>query len=132
IQEWLTVRPAPKDKSNDGLLFITKYGASWGIDPAAITKEFRKLLDKLKINGHRNYYALRHTLQTIGDEARDFLAVRHIMGHVGADIADVYRERVSDHRLKAVADHVRGWLFTMPTQDDADEPATIPMKRTIA
>lgn len=33
------------------------------------------------------------------------------MGHVGADIADEYRERISDERLRAVADHVRAWLF---------------------
>ena len=43
--------------------------------------------------------------------SRDFLAVRHIMGRVGADIADAYREKISDDRLRAVAEHVRGWLF---------------------
>ena len=72
----------------------------------------RKLLDKLKINGKRNFYALRHTFQTIGDEARDFVGVRKIMGHaMDEDIANVYRECVSDERLRAVVEHVRGWLF---------------------
>jgi hypothetical protein len=33
------------------------------------------------------------------------------MGHVDASMAAVYRERISDARLKAVADHVRQWLF---------------------
>ncbi|MCI0683715.1 MAG: tyrosine-type recombinase/integrase [Gemmataceae bacterium] len=123
IRDWLAVRPKAKDEQDAGLLFITKYGSSWGVDPAAITKEFRKLLDKLKINGHRNYYALRHTLQTIGDDARDFVAVRSIMGLVGDnDIADVYRERVSDDRLKAVTEHVRTWLFGTPAKQK--KPAT--------
>jgi hypothetical protein len=31
-------------------------------------------------------------------------------------MASVYRERISDERLRAVVDHVRNWLF-------ADEPA---------
>ncbi len=29
-------------------------------------------------------------------------------------MASVYRERISDERLKAVADHVRKWLFAAP------------------
>jgi integrase len=71
----------------------------------------RGLLDKLGINGKRNFYALRHTFETIGGEARDQVAVDHIMGHARDDMASVYRERVSDQRLKAVSDHVRAWLF---------------------
>ena len=51
------------------------------------------------------------TFATIGDEARDILAVRHIMGHAGSDIADAYREKISGDRLRAVAEHVGGWLF---------------------
>jgi integrase len=111
LRQWLAVRPTPKDTKHADLVFITRWGGSWATDPAAVTKEVRKLLTKLGIGGHRNFYCLRHTLQTIGDEARDFLAVRHIMGHVGADIADEYREKISDERLRAVTDHVRSWLF---------------------
>jgi integrase len=59
----------------------------------------------------RSFYALRHTFQTVADEARDFVAVRAIMGHAGTgDIADHYRERISDARLIAVSEHVRKWL----------------------
>ena len=54
---------------------------------------------------------IREREDAIGDDARDFVAVRKIMGHASADIADEYRERVSDERLVAVADYVRGWLF---------------------
>ncbi len=58
-----------------------------------------------------NFYALRHTFETVGGESRDQVAVDHVMGHAREDMASVYREKVSDERLKAVADHVRAWLF---------------------
>jgi integrase len=71
-----------------------------------------KLLKSLKL--HRpglNFYALRHTFETIAGESRDQVAVDHIMGHARDDMASVYRERISDERLKAVTDYMRGWLF---------------------
>jgi hypothetical protein len=38
-------------------------------------------------------------------------------------MASVYRERISDERLKAVTDHVHGWLFATPAKvkDRSDE-----------
>jgi len=33
------------------------------------------------------------------------------MGHVDNSMAGVYRERISDERLRAVVEVVRGWLF---------------------
>jgi integrase len=114
LREALAKRPEPKDEADAGLVFITKYGGPWaakkGID-SAITKETRKLLDALGIDGHRNFYALRHTFETIGGEARDQVAVDAIMGHARDDMASVYRERISDERLRAVVEHVRQWLF---------------------
>jgi len=107
-----------ESKENEGieLVFVTKHGNSWHkkIDDNPISKEMRKLLDSLGINDHRNFYALRHTFETIGGEAKDQVAVDHIMGHARDDMASLYRERISDDRLKAVADHVRAWLFTKP------------------
>ena len=52
-------------------------------------------------------------VQTIGEEARDLVAVQAIMGHAAAtnDMSAVYRQRVSDERLRAVVDAVREWLF---------------------
>jgi hypothetical protein len=34
------------------------------------------------------------------------------MGHARDDMASVYRERISDQRLRDVVDHVRTWMFT--------------------
>jgi integrase len=106
-------RPEPKGEEHDQLVFITKYGVPWCKDVAdnPITKETKKILNTLGINGHRNFYALRHTFETIGGEAKDQIAVDAIMGHARDDMASVYRERISDDRLRAVADYVRSWLF---------------------
>jgi integrase len=110
----LAKRPTPKDEAHAGLVFVTKYGKSWakaGRDNP-VSKETAKLLKELEL--HRpglNFYALRHTMETIGGEARDQVAVDHVMGHSRSDMASVYRERIGDERLKAVSDHVRGWLF---------------------
>jgi integrase len=128
VRDWLTKRPGPKAGADAGLVFVTRKGGRWHKDtsdnPAGqkrsslmdnpLSKETRKLLDALGITGHRNFYALRHTFQTIGDECGDFLAVRHIMGHADSDIAGLCRERISDERLREVTNHVRAWLFGPP------------------
>jgi integrase len=109
----LAARKQPKDPADAGLFFITYKGESWhkGKDRNPVSQEMRKLLDALGINGKRNFYALRHTFETIGGESRDQVAVDHIMGHARDDMASVYRERISDERLKAVSEHVRMWVF---------------------
>lgn len=109
----LAARKEPADPAHADLLFITyKFGSYHKTkDRNPISAEMRKLLDALGINGHRNFYALRHTFETVGGEAKDQVAVDHIMGHARDDMASVYRERISDHRLKAVAEHVREWVW---------------------
>lgn len=109
----LAARKDPKDPADAGLVFVTQRGYSWAKDVAdsPVTKEMRKLLDQLGMNGHRNFYALRHTHRTIGDGAKDQPASDHIMGHESPHMSSIYREGISDERLKAVTDHIRGWLF---------------------
>ncbi len=113
LRDVLAVRKEPKDEAHAGLVFITKYGESWAKDIAdsPITKETRKLLNELGINGHRNFYTLRHTHRTISDGAKDQPAADHIMGHESAHMSTTYREAIADERLTAVSDHVRAWLF---------------------
>jgi len=57
------------------------------------------------------FYALHHTFERIGGESRDQVAIDHIMGHARDDMASLYRERISDERLKAVTDTIHDWLF---------------------
>jgi integrase len=106
-------RPEPRSAEGTELVFLTKYGESWAKEDEGgpITKETRKLLKKLGINGHRNFYGLRHTFRTIADEAKDQPAADYIMGHEVAHMSSVYRETISDERLRAVTDHVHAWLF---------------------
>jgi integrase len=116
LKEAIAQCPKAKARADAALVFVTVKGASWHktIQDNPISKEMRKLLDGLGINGHRGFYALRHTFETIGGEAKDQVAVDHIMGHAREDMASVYRERISDERLKAVTNHVRQWLFGTP------------------
>jgi integrase len=131
IQEAIASRPAPKDDSHTDLVFVTKYGQAWWKEQEdnPVAKEFRKLLDAIDVAAAKaaekrrakpptkiyrrglGFYALRHTFETVGGESRDQVAVNHIMGHADNTMAGVYRERISDERLRDVVDLVRTWLF---------------------
>jgi integrase len=135
IREALAKRPRPKDGDDDRLVFITKYGLPWAKDTRdnPVSKEFRKLVIAIDAAAtadvkkrkakppaklHRKgvaFYALRHTFETIGGESRDQVAVDHIMGHADNSMAGMYREHVSDERLRAVVNHVHNWLFPRST-----------------
>jgi integrase len=120
LKEWLTKRPAPKEGSED-LVFLTARGVGWtdNIDDRPITHETRKLLDRLKITGRRNFYNIRHTFETIGGESLDQPAVDSIMGHDDGSMASNYRERMIHERLKRVTEYVRKWLL-----DEGAEPSS--------
>ena len=120
LHDALKRRPKPRDSQLDGLVFITKYGQEWvktnekGRPADALSQEYAKVLTELGLKRPRlNFYALRHTFETIGGETRDQVAVDYIMGHAphSGDMASKYRERISDERLKAVTDFVHQWLF---------------------
>jgi integrase len=115
LQDVLARRREPKKPADAGLVFVTKFGAPWhkenGGRPVALG--MNRLLKKLSINGRKGlgFYSLRHTFRTVADEAKDQPAVDHMMGHEVPHISSHYRETISDVRLKAVANHVHGWLF---------------------
>jgi integrase len=114
LKEVLAKRRKPNNRAHAGLVFVTRKGESYKKDTAdnPITKATSKLVKDLGIHRPRvGFYALRHTFETIGGDARDQVAVDAIMGHDRGDMASVYRERISDERLRAVTDHVHAWLF---------------------
>jgi integrase len=117
LREALAKRPAPKNPDHDALVFITRCGVPWCDDDhptyGPVSKEFAKLLRGLGVNGRKGlgFYGLRHTFRTVADEARDQPAADYIMGHESPHMSTVYRERISDARLKAVTDYVHDWLF---------------------
>ena len=136
VKETIAARRPPKDPAHESLVFLTKYRVPWvrseletvrkDKDDAkqeyrltgdnALSKEFSKLARKIGlVRAHRGFYALRHTLQTVGGEARDPDALRLIMGHTDESMSDHYRERVADDRLKRIARHVHDWLFAKDT-----------------
>jgi integrase len=115
LRESLAKRPEPKDAADAGLFFVTRCGDSWAKDTAEnpLSDLTAKLLKRFGINGRKGlgYYTLRHTFRTIADEAKDQPAVDFIMGHESPHMSTVYREKISDARLKVVTDYVRAWLF---------------------
>jgi integrase len=149
IREALTKRPAPKRPADEGLAFVTRCGDSWykGAAPALremeparaaavardnpVSKEFAKLL---KAQGLQrpglNFYALRHPFETVRSDAKDQVAVEHIMGHARDDLASVYREEIDDSRLKAVTDHVRARVFPTERKAKAQKGRGRPAKAT--
>ncbi len=113
LRDLLDRRPAPVDPENAELVFLTPSLASYYRDTSdnPISRAMRDLLDSLKVTGNKNFYALRHTLETVGGGSLDQVAVDAIMGHVDNSMAGGYREEVTDDRLTAVAEHIRIWLF---------------------
>jgi integrase len=129
LRETLAARPAPAEEGAGRLVFLTREGRSWAkrgevflaedgrtwgqkVPDNPISKKLSRALGALGLRRPGlNFYALRHTFETVAGESRDQVAVNHVMGHADQSMAGVYRERISDERLKAVVDHVHAWLW---------------------
>jgi integrase len=103
-------RPDPKNPVDESLVFVTRHGGRWS-ENVAVAQQFLYLTKRLKINLGLGFYALRHTFRTVADEARDQPAVDFLMGHESPHMSSIYREKISDKRLRAVTDYVRAWLY---------------------
>lgn len=119
IEEWLPNKPAARSEAESELLFVTCRGNRFvkvgpnGAPIDGIQQEFNKVLRRLDIKRRGvGFYALRHSFRTIADATRDPVAINLIMGHTDNTMGGVYREEVAESRLRAVADHVHGWLFS--------------------
>lgn len=145
IRAAIAKRPKPKDRADAGLMFVTKYGKRWvrfverDADQGETSKHYRndaiglmfgRLTSGRKIRRDGcGFYALRHTLETIGGEAGDQAAVDRIMGHERDDMASRhYREwradAREDERLRRVTDHVRSWLYEKTSTGNIDDAAS--------
>lgn len=111
LRDWLACRPEPRDEAFAGLFFLTSAGGSFVSDDYPVCRKTCALLGKLKIGGHRNFYGLRRTFETVAGESRDQVAVDSVMGHVDPSMGAVYRQGLSDGRLQDVVNFVRAWLF---------------------
>lgn len=116
LKAYMEKRPTAR-KGHSDLVFLTKYGLPWlresGSDRKdAISASFLTYARNAGVEGH-SFYDLRRTFLTIAEETLDFPAVQALMGHKPpkSDMSGVYRQHISDARLKNVTDHVRAWLF---------------------
>lgn len=102
---------------SSSLVFMGRRGVSYVSKNGGyrVAREFDRVAKAAGVEG-RGFYSLRRTFQTVGEDARDLVAVQSIMGHIPpeTDMSARYRQRVSDDRLRAVTDHVHSWLWPRP------------------
>ena len=115
----IAARPEPREASAEGLVFLTARGRQWLCRGQANPVSVLACKAMKAVNIHRKGIGsgtLRHVFRTVADGSRDQVATNHIMGHADNSMADHYRERIDDNRLKAVTDYVRNWLLGSAVQ----------------
>lgn len=114
LRDAIAQRLECNQKGAEDLVFLTARGRQF-ISHNSAHPVTAAMIDVMKAVGvHRNGrgpYTMRHVFRTIADEVPDRVAIDRIMGHADHSMAGHYRERISDARLVAVAEHVRKWLF---------------------
>lgn len=114
LREAIAGRPIPRQGEAAGLVFLTSRGRAWIVRGQAnpVSVAARAAMKAVGIHHDRIGFAtLRHVFRTVADGCRNQVAVNQIVGHADGSMASVYRERIDDSRLRAVADHVRAWLW---------------------
>jgi len=134
IKEALAVRPEPLDRADAGLCFISRKGGRW-VQPSKsddvakwasrrdlISYAFQRMTVRENVAMGKGFYSLRRTFQTAAEESGDFPATSFVMGHApqSGDMAAVYRQRIADSRLEAVAAVVHAWLFATAAKSSAN------------
>jgi integrase len=136
LRDAIGQRPTAKNAERAGLVFLTRCGVPWhkDIPDSPITKELRKMLKQLGLLDRkgRSFYTLRHTFRTVADETKDQPAIFYIMGHEIPDMSSIYREAISDDRLRSITDHVRAWLFNDSTDDGLSNTLPLDSSRILS
>lgn len=120
LREAIAARPAAKDPLDEACVFLTVGGRrfvrlSEKSRTDYLSHAFPKLLTSVGVTGRSGlgFYSLRHTLATVGLQAKDRGALKAMMGHSENDMLSEYDETgPSDERLHAVAEHVRQWWIS--------------------
>lgn len=97
-------------------VFVRRNGRPFAdCSPTAVSSAATVLLKRVGLHSKGvGFYSLRHVFQTIGERAKDPVAVSAIMGHAprAGDMSDHYRHMKRDRqRLVAVTAAVRDWLL---------------------
>jgi integrase len=140
LREVLANRPQAKTPEYANLVFLSQWGTPCisvrspeGPDAPNVNRtdglavQMAKLLKELGINGRKGlgFYTLRHTFRTIADEAKDQPPIDHLMGHQSPHMSAVYRQHISDERLRAVVNHVHAWLFPPAKKAETQEHGAV-------
>jgi integrase len=115
IRESIQERPTPRGTGSEDLIFINSVGGSYrdkNNRAADVSRKFRALVkNKIWYRPGMSFRWLRRHTQTIGDMANEPVATKFIMGHLGSEISELYREYVAGERLRRVSECIREWLF---------------------
>ena len=103
------------ERPADELLFLTKDGLPLVSNDGkrdAVASSFKKLKASCGCVRHGvGFYALRHVFETVAGETSDQVAVNYVMGHSDNSMAAIYREGISNERVKKVCSAVRDWFL---------------------
>lgn len=117
IADYLETRKRPYNGEYDSVGFLTARRRPWLEEKDGKIKDsvgwtFAKIRKELGF-ARGTFYDLRRTVETIGGETLEQVALDFIMGHAPeqTDMAAVYRQHISDDRVKKVCEHVRAWLL---------------------
>ena len=118
LEKAIAIRPKARDSADNDLVFLTNVGGRWvtvseaGHPMDLVSRRLNPVLQELGLKRPGvSFYGLRHTLATVAGETTDADAIRAVLGHNDASMLGHYTHGVSDERLLAVTNHVRGWLF---------------------
>lgn len=118
------VRPKPADPADADIVFLspngrpTVYetrgaGGKPGVRVDIVKWLWECACKKAGVPAKRGvgFYSLRRSFRTVAGGHLDERAIDLIMGHTRDDMGAVYTQRIEDGRLRAVVEHVCGWLF---------------------